>query len=219
VNYVLALVAVLLLESRTALLVFLIESAAALIILGRAKFLVSVAPFVAMGALAVLGPILVPIVSQGFSSHGVSMYWLLSGREQGLWIPLLFEWWNDPDRFYFGAGLFGILSSDLLRSGVIFGVGSAHNAYIDFFLDNGIFLAVAVVALIGAWLVWAIRLGRRIHSQIYWVLLVGVIGFLFACFTGRRLWPDLESILIFPLLAAMINVVRLKLYGAPAPQP
>jgi len=210
-GFVLALVAVLLLKSRTSMLTFAGISALTLIALGRARILVVAAPVVLVGVLALTGPVLIDLLSQGFTQKsGISLWGILSGREQAMWLPLLFEWFNDPGRLYFGEGLYGILTSNLLFNGVNFAAGQAHNFYLEFFLDNGIFLTLAFFAGLVAWLVWAYRTGRRIRSELYWVLYLCVVSFLITGITGRRFFPDSENILMFPLLGLLFNVARLK---------
>ncbi|HEY3779357.1 MAG TPA: hypothetical protein VGL35_14995 [Rhizomicrobium sp.] len=79
-NLAVAVVAVLLLKSRTGIFVFAGISVLTLLALGRAKALVALAPLVVGGALAVLGKVLIGLVSMGFTKSGISTYALLSGN-------------------------------------------------------------------------------------------------------------------------------------------
>jgi len=210
-NYFFALLCVVLLESRTALYLFVFMSAVTLITMGRTRTLVSMAPIVAIAALIAAEPLIVRLVTTGFSQRsGLSLYYFLSGREDRIWLPLLIEWWNDPQRFWFGAGEFGILNSFLLSTGVVFGVVHSHNAYIDFFLDNGLILEGILIASIIAFMFWCRRTGKRLKNPLFWVLLLSVVGFLLACLTGRRFYPSEENAILFPIVAVMINIVRLS---------
>ena len=211
-TFCLALVAVLLLKSRTALLTFAGISALTLVVLGRARVLALATPAVLIGVLLTVGPVLEDLLSQGFTQKsGISLWGLLSGREQGVWMPLIFEWSSNSYRFFFGEGLYGIFTSNILYSGAFFAAGQAHNLYIEFFLDNGVVLTALFLVGVAAWIVWGARLGRRIHSQLYWVLYLCTIAFLLTGITGRRFLPDAENLMMFPIIATLINVARLRL--------
>jgi len=210
-NYLVAFVAVLFLESRTALIIFVGMSVVTLLICGRARALVAAVPLIGVVGLSALGPILFAILSQGFTAHsGFSLFLFLSGRDQAIWLPLIAEWWADPFRFWYGAGEHGILDSDMLLTGRMLAVAVAHNAYLEFFLDNGIVGLVGLLAALAAFLTWAWRTGTRAKSQLYWVLFACLVSFLLLGFTGHRFFPDSDNMLVFAFIAALINVARLK---------
>lgn len=216
-NFFLAFAAVILLKSRTAIVIFAASSVATVIALGRFRSLLVAGPAITFAAIILAGPVLIQLLSTGFTQKsGISLFLLLSGREQAIWIPLLFEWFRDPSHLYFGEGLFGILTSKILFSPAsLFAAGQAHNLYLEFFLDNGAVLTVGfLVALVyGLLRGWALR--RRVNSQLYVVLYICIASFLVSGLTGRRFFPDGENLLVFPMLALMLNVARLKLVEAP----
>jgi len=210
VNYFIALLAVILLESRTALFIIVAMSAVTLIALGRGRTLLAMAPLVALAAAVVAGTLLVQLLTIGFTEHsGLSFTRFLSGRDEKIWLPLIIEWWSDPLRFWSGAGEYGVLSSFMLFSGVIPPVAHSHNAYLDFFLDNGIVLEFALLGAIVAVVRWAWRTARQIRTPLFWVLFICVVSFLIAGLTGRHFYPNQEDTFLFPVFAMMINVVRL----------
>jgi hypothetical protein len=213
VNYFVALLAVILLESRTALFIIVAMSAVTLIALGRGRTLLAIAPLVAVAAAVVAGTLLVQLLTIGFTEHsGLSFTRFLSGRDEKIWLPLMIEWWSNPQRFWFGAGEYGVLSSFMLFSGVIPPVAHSHNAYLDFFLDNGIVLEFALLGGITAVIRWGWRTARRIKTPLFWVLFLCGVSFLIAGLTGRHFYPNQEDTFLFPIFALMINVLRL---GAP----
>jgi hypothetical protein len=214
-NYFLALLAVTMLESRTALFIFVGMSAATLVALDRARTLVAMAPPVIIVAVIAAGPLLIQLFTMGFTAHsGLSWDAFLSGRDDRIWLPLIAEWWSDPQRFWFGAGEHGILTSFLLFSGVVLEAGHSHNAFLDYFLDNGIVLGGALIVAVIAFIVWGWRAGRRLRNPLYWTLYLSVFSFLLAAITGRRFHPEIENAMLFPIVALMIDLVR---NGAPGP--
>jgi hypothetical protein len=220
VNYFVALTAVLLVKSRTGLLTFGGISFVTMIVLGRARELAAATPIIALAVLALLGPMLFRLLSIGFTQKsGLSPDILLSGREQSIWVPLLFEWFTNSDRLFFGSGYTGIMTSDILYSGLYFAAGEAHNVYLEFFLDNGIVLFGVFVAGIVAWIVWATRLARRLNNQLFWVLYLCTIAFFITGFTSRHYFPNADNGIMFPIVAAMINVARLKRTSGPQKRP
>ncbi|HEY5048127.1 MAG TPA: hypothetical protein VII49_08925 [Rhizomicrobium sp.] len=217
-TYGLALAAVLVTKSRTGLFTFVGISAVTMIVLGRARTLLASGPVLGAAALLILGPVLISLVTIGFTQKsGISLWLLLSGRETVVWLPVIFEWSRDPFLLFFGAGFHGIVNSTLIDSGATgFVTAQAHNLYLEFFLDNGIILFVAFLAAIGAWLVWAWRLGKRVQSQLYWSLYLCLASFLISGLSGRLYYPDIENYLMFPIMATLINVARLKLQQDPS---
>jgi hypothetical protein len=219
-NLLLALGAVLLLKSRTGIFTCAAMGVLTLIVLGQTKTLFALAPLIAGVAIAVMGKVLIGLLSIGITQSGISTYALLSGREQAIWLPLIAEWTTDPYRFWMGAGLFGVLSSNFLFSArSIFGAGEAHNFYLEFFLDNGIVVFSLFMCVLVWWLTWSYKLGRQLRTELYWVFFLCVASFLISGFTGRRYFPEPENLLMFPILAAFINVARLRLRSLEHGQP
>ncbi|RAK56091.1 hypothetical protein DJ017_17030 [Phenylobacterium soli] len=211
--YAVSLLAIVLLESRTGLLIFLASNAAVLLTTGRVHLILRFAIAMA-GILAVVvgGPLLAARATAGLYQGGNSTFdMILNGRASGIWGPLLSEWTSDPGRFWFGAGEYSILTSHNRMIGGIFRVSQAHNAFLEFFLDCGILLsvvgaAVAVMLLFRGW-----KVARKIHDELYWALFLCVLAFAISCFTGRRFFPHPDAALMFPLIGALINVARLHL--------
>ncbi len=212
-GYMTAFAAVLVAKSRTGLFDFVGISAVAMLALGRGKTLVAAAPLVAGGAIVLIGPELVHLLSIGFSQRsGFSLFFFLSGREQAIWLPVLAEWFSDPERLLLGAGAHGILDSIAIQSGMFgFQAGQAHNLYLEFFLDNGLVLFLICAAGLG-YLLWrGYRIGKRVNSGLYWSLYLCIVSFLITGLSGRLYYPDHENYLMFPIVATLINVARLRL--------
>lgn len=215
-NFFIALAAVILVQARTALFIFAAASILTMVAMGRTKLILRYVPIVGGLLVVTLGSLIVKLLSRGGTAEsGFNLSIFLSNRDTGIWLPLLLEWWNDPSKYYFGAGLHGMWSSNYLRLGVIYRVAEAHNAFIEMFLDYGIFMLAALIVAIAMWSVWAVRIGRRIRSRVFWVLLLCPISYLISCLTGRHFFPSIENELLFPIMGALINVVRLRTNAAP----
>ena len=219
-NFILALVAVIIVQARTSLLLFGFGSVCAMVAMGRTKFLLSILPMVALGLSAVAGTFLVSLISQGVSGkYGFNFYQFLSGRDTVVWLPLLLEWFSNASRFWFGAGLHGISASTSLQLGLIFPVAEAHNMFIEVFLDYGLLGLCTLLVALTLGLRWAIRTGRRIRSPFFWVLFTCFISYLISCLTGRHFFPNVENLLMFPILGMLVNTARLKLPAMPQKKP
>ncbi len=217
--YFLALVAVIIVQARTALYLFAFISVVALVAMNRVKALITWLPVIGAIIFVFLGAVITRLLTKGFNSQsGFSMFQLLSGRDTAIWLPLVVEWLAIPSRFYWGTGFHGMLVSSFLREGGMLRVGEAHNAYLEFFLDNGIFATAILLIALAAWLVWAIRLGKRVKSGTYWVMLLCPVAFLISGMTGRHFFPNTENMMLFPMLGAYVNAARLCLYPADSQQ-
>ena len=208
-NLGLATLVILILQSRSALLVFVLASVITLVLIRRTGLLVVGAVAVALASGFWLGPTLSAVFSVGIDQGSVeSLDGLFTGRVEYLWVPLFSEWVSDPMLFLFGAGRYGILTSPLWASGQILKAMHAHNAFLDFFLDSG---AVLTIILIGT-VVWLLargyRVGRRLRNPLYWALFMCAVAYLVGTLTERQFFPAVDNMLLFPLLAVMINVVR-----------
>jgi len=208
--YALSFVAILLLESRTGLEVFFLMSLATLAVMRRTNILIIIVPLVALGIFVTFGSILLSFLSIGFTSHqGFSLNDALTGRSDFIWAPVLKEWSAKPRLFWFGGGEFAIIASYSRISGATLDVSQAHNAFLEFFLDAGLIVFVLFTGTISyyTWKGW--KWARAHNNRLFWVLLFGWIGFLISCMTGRRFFPHAENWLVFPLLAMLVNIVRL----------
>jgi O-antigen ligase len=142
---------------------------------------------------------------------------MLSGRIGFLWVPLLREWMADPVRLLWGAGRYGILVSAHFATGGILQATHAHNAFIDLFLDAGLIGVVVVVLALAAGFSRAWRVGRSIRDPMFWALALCLCGYLAGTVTERGFFPSYDNLLVFPVLALLVNVARLRTTGIAAP--
>jgi hypothetical protein len=207
----LSLVAVLLLQSRSAL-VTVVLSCCLLLILRRSYAILFLGTAV-LGITAFLwgGPTIDALFSVGFQSGSdFSADAVLTGRVDYIWIPLLDEWTSDLGLFMFGAGRFGIITSELWYTGALVQATHAHNALIDFFVDCGAIFTSVLIVLLFVGIATAWRVGRKLNNDLYWALFVCLFGFGIGMATEREIFPLIDSMYVFPILAMMINLARLR---------
>ncbi|KRR10787.1 O-antigen ligase family protein [Bradyrhizobium valentinum] len=216
----LSLLAVLLLGSRTALLTVVASCSMFLILRRRFVILVLGAAAAGVTSLVWIGPTVDAVFSIGFGkSSSVSADALLTGRVDNLWGPLLEEWTSNIGLFLFGAGRYGVATSQLWDTGALIQVNVAHNAIVEFFLDCGVILTgvLLVFLLVGIATAW--RVGRRLNSDLYWALFASIFGLGISMATGRDILPTIDNMYAFPMIAMMINLARLRyLASQPAPR-
>jgi len=117
---------------------------------------------------------------------------------------------GDIGLFLFGAGRFGTVTSQSWDTGGLIHVSHAHNAIINFFIDCGaIFSSVLIIfLLVGVATAW--RVGRRLNSDLYWALFASILGFGVGMATEREIFPTVDNMYVFPIIAMMINLARLR---------
>jgi len=206
----LSLLAVLLLESRSALVT--VAASCSLFLILRRRFFILALGAAAAGVATLIwtAPTIDALLSVGFgSSSDVSGNDMFSGRVDYLWLPLLSEWTSDIGLSLFGAGRYGIVTSKLWDTGTLIHADHAHNAIFNFFLDcgmilTGVLLSFLVVGTVAAW-----RVGRRLNSDLYWALFACIFGCGISMATQGDILPRLDNMYAFPIIAMMINLARL----------
>ncbi|WP_409192492.1 hypothetical protein [Bradyrhizobium sp. RDM4] len=211
----LSLLAVLLLESRGALVT--VAASCSLFLILRRRFDILIVGAAAAGALSLLwiGPTVQALLSVGFDSDsGVSADAVLTGRVEYVWGPLLNEWTSNIGLLLFGAGRYGMGTSQLWDTGALYQANQAHNAIINFFLDCGVILTgvLLIFVLIGIATAW--RVGRRLNCDFYWALFVCLFGCGISMATQSDILPTIQNMYAFPIVAMMINLARLRYLGA-----
>jgi hypothetical protein len=211
----LSLLTVLLLGSRSALLTVAVSCSLFLIL--RRSFVILVLGAAAVGVTSFLGigSTVNALLSVGYdSSSGFSADALLTGRLDYVWVPLLSEWTSNIGLFLFGAGRYGMGTSQLWDTGTLYQANQAHNAIMSFFLDCGVILTgvLLIFLLVGTATAW--RVGRRLNSDLYWALFACIFGCGLSMATELDIFPVMENMYVFPIIAMMINLARLRYLDA-----
>jgi hypothetical protein len=205
----LSLLAVLLLESRSALVA--VAASCSLFLILRRSFVIIILGAAAAGVTSFLsiGSTVTALLSVGFgSSSGFSADGLLTGRLDYIWVPLLSEWASNIGLFLFGAGRYGIGTSQLWDTGSLYQASQAHNAIISFFLDCGVILTVVLLVFLLVRTATAWRVGRRLNSDLYWALFACIFGCGISMATEADIFPTNQNMYAFPIIAMMINLAR-----------
>lgn len=219
-NFALSLTVILLLQSRSSLLVYAL-SCAAMLVLNRRLGLLVAAGAVGVIVLAMFIGYGMPLSIEAVVAVGIedaggswSMNSLLADRLALLWAPLLDQWFSEPLRLLFGAGRYGIMTSDVYVRGAYFLGTHPHNALIEVLLDAGIVVAAAMLFAIIYFLRRGWKLGRRLDDPLFWALYCAIGGYLVASLTERSFFPSYDNFELFPVLALLVCTARLRLSEA-----
>lgn len=210
----LALVTILLLQSRSALITVAVSCCLYLVWMRRFGILIAGAGIFGIALFLFSGPTIDALLSIGFvDSSDFSADAVLTGRVDYIWIPLLDEWTSNIGLFLFGAGRYGIVTSEQWDAGTLIHAAHAHNAILDFFVDCGALFTCALIVFLLIGVATALRVGRQLNSALYWALFTCIFGFGIGMFTEREIFPTVDNMYVFPIIAMMINLARLHALG------
>lgn len=208
-NYILAAIAVFLLQSRSTIMVFFGGTVLLLHFLRKRKLM-----FILSGILGAYIIFFIPgFLARAFltGAEGGNLDSIFTGRIDSIWVPLIMERLENINQLLWGVGRYSMMNSPLYLKGYIFQTTSAHNAFVEFFIDNGIiifsvFMVYLVLYLKRAW-IWA----NKINSPLGWALFTCIITYLAGTISGRKIYPDHHSMYLFPIIALFINYIRINL--------
>ena len=201
------IMALLFLQSRSALFTFLGTGLLLLWVMKRKKILLVATALVVIAALFWLPPMLMKGITSGVEKGTADA--VFSGRISHLWIPLLREWIANPNKFIFGAGQYGLMTSPLWKSGFLVQAAQAHNAFLNFFLNNGILLLILFVSCITRFTIKARNACKKINTPLCWALFTSVVAYLIGTMSERVIYPHNDNMLLLPIIALLINLIRL----------
>jgi len=213
----LSIATVLVLYSRAAYVVLLLESAMVLLS-QRGRRLLPLLVLLGIVLSLVLPSSVAQRATTGLNSGDANV--ISAGRVQDIWLPLIKEYLHDPFRLVFGAGRYAILFSESAKSNLVLEVGHAHNMYLDIILDAGLVgLAFFLVSFLGILRTFAAKVGScpdtHLRSSLYGIF-VSLIGYMVSGFSGRSFMPTLDNGYLWVLLAVGLGIVRNFTGDAPA---
>ena len=206
-NWCLALMALALLQSRSSLLIFLFANVLMLFFLRNTKELIALFTILLLFSLYYLPRFLLDTLVTGFGSGNLDA--IFTGRIDYIWIPLITEWLANPILLLFGKGQLAMLTSQAYLKGTILRTISVHNAFLEFFADNGIILLSLLIFYLIKFLKLAWHNVKLINHDIGWALLTSIICYLSSTISGRSFYPSSHNFFLFPIIALMINYLRL----------
>ncbi len=207
-NFVLSSVAVALLQSRSAIIVFLSGIILTLYFLKKRIIMLSFIGLSALIFICWLPGFLIRTLSTGIEKGDMNS--VLTGRVDKIWLPLLMERFHNLRQLFLGVGRFSMMNSPRYRQGYILQANSAHNAFIEFFVDNGLIIFSLVMVYLVFFLKKAWSLAKELDSPLAWVLFVCLLNYLAGTISGRKIYPDHHNMHLFPIIAMYINLIRLK---------
>jgi hypothetical protein len=175
--------------------------------LGKKKELILFLSIFILFSLYFLPAFLLKTLQIGFESGDLND--IFTGRINSIWIPLLSEWLTNPKLLFFGKGKFSLMTSSAYLKGMVVQTSTAHNAFVGFFLDNGIILFSGLIFYLIRFLRFAWQRVKQINSSIAWALFMSIIGYLIATVSGRKIYPSNQNMLLFPIIALLINYLNL----------
>jgi len=208
VGYCLGLIAVVLLESRTAILLYLLASFLFALSQNKKVLFLAIAIVIVIAPFISIPDFLSETLQIGMQGDSVQVDRVFTGRTDRIWWPLFYELMSNPKFFLFGNGLFGIMVTDAYQQGIILPVTLAHNAYIDVILDCGVIVLALLIYYLIKFILYAWKRIHIINTDTSWALFVSIIVFLIACLTGRQFMPTSHTLLLFPIIALLVNTFR-----------
>ena len=206
-NYILAALAVSFLQSRSTIAIFLGETILLLYFLKQKKLLViAIVPSCMFYALWELPEFLQRTLSIGLISGDVDK--IFTGRIDSIWLPLIKERFSNLNQLLFGVGRFSMMDSPLYLRGYILQTSTAHNAFVEFFIDCGVILFACLIFCLIRFLKTAWFYAKKIDSALLWTLFTCLIAYLVGTISGRKIYPSNDNMFLFPIIALLINYLR-----------
>ena len=86
---------------------------------------------------------------------------IFAGRVNDIWLPLIYEYRDNPQKMIFGNGRYSILTSKAASNAIILDVEHPHNMYLELILDVGLIGFFIVIIPIFLLLKGAIKNGKN----------------------------------------------------------
>lgn len=135
-----------------------------------------------------------------------------AGRTNDIWIPLIMENISNPKKLLFGNGRYGILNSDVSKSGVILDVKHPHNMYLELFIDSGIIGLIGIMSFLIIILRNLYRSTEMFTDNKYreyqYAIIVSIIAYFISGLTGRSLFPDLNNSYLWIILGIGFSLLQ-----------
>ncbi len=150
---------------------------------------------------------------QGVETNNV--YQISAGRVSEIWVPIINELKEKPKTLFFGNGIRGLWTTDAFKKGHIYDAFHAHNLYLTAILDIGILglglLALFYIKIIsGIFRTIKIFPNSRKQNEILFGVVVSILVFLIAGFSGRIWYPIFNNYPLWIIIAIGYSLIKIQ---------
>jgi len=150
--------------------------------------------------------------SKGMDSGDINE--ISAGRVGNMWLPLIDEYFGDPDKLLLGTGIYAIVNSNSVKLGITPDTMlHPHNMYIELLIDAGIitlFLFVLLLLLLLRKILKSARSTNDIKlSEYQFAIFTSISSYLVAGMTGRSFWPGGKNALFWVIIGLGFVIIRL----------
>ena len=140
-------------------------------------------------------------------------YEITAGRLDDIWIPLIQEISKSPLSIIIGRGRHAIIFSEAYNANRMHRTGHAHNMYLDTLLDSGL---TGLTFFLGFFLFYLKQCFAYLNKskilaedrELLFGVIVSIVCFLLAGFTGRAFFPTLDNYPIWLVIAAGAIIIN-----------
>lgn len=156
-------------------------------------------------------PFAITLMSVFFDTGGAGenkLDYVLSGRLESIWLPLVSEVFSSLKTIVMGLGLYGLLFSEAYYSPDFYQASHAHNAYLNLLIDSGVFVLIFFVSVYVLILKKLYLIARNDSQSPAKYIFVSLLMFLLAALSGRVFYPSQDNFWVLLLLGLSVSVIR-----------
>jgi hypothetical protein len=196
------------LYSRTTYVALMISVPAFLFLTRRFK---SFPVLILLGLLlaAVVSDTIIERFSHGFESGDLEE--ISAGRLEHQWIPISVEYLANPTKLLFGAGKYGVFSTEAYARGFLPGATHPHNMYLETIVDAGLIGFVPILFILLYVMKKAYDHMKSLPAGPWKDYQAGAVVSLFSYFLGGMtrgsLWPVIENSFVYAIIGLSIVIM------------
>ena len=191
------------LYSRTAYVLLVLSFIFYFVISKRTKYL-PILMVIAIGMYVIVPTSIVERASKGIESGDVSE--ISAGRIDNIWLPLIDEYMQNPEKLLFGDGRYAAVSSAVAK-------GHPHNMYLEQIIDAGIFALIFILCFFVFFLRKAYKTLNNVRDgemkEYLYAAIVSMTCYFGAGFSGGTLFPSRGSAYFWIVVGLTTAIVRL----------
>lgn len=209
-NFAMCLICVGLLYSRTGYVLIVFSTLLLLSLTKNKKWL----PILVLSGVLAFSLFPIKVVNRsmtGLDTHDFNT--ITAGRTQGIWMPLIEEFSDNPADLIFGKGTNAIKFSKSYQRGYILKVGHAHNMYLETALEVGIIGLAFFVFFIVYYLTLFFNNLKKLdpkNNLLMNGIIVSIISFLISGLSGRQFFPNIGNSYLWIIFGFGIAIVEIN---------